>query len=201
MTTSTLNFEPSAPLDALMGQVRSAARKNTSADWGAILVNAPLFILTYGIVQLSTEDESALATTAMPDDWVLGAAALPSVSAKNLRKLQRAFDSKGFVSIKAADQFCTVEFARERQAAENAARERAIGASEGYHALSTRLAGEGFDPSFEEALITMKGYAVEVSKVGASLVSMTAEAAEVARRQVGAAFNVLNKLRGDSPKS
>lgn len=196
MATSPSTFAPSAPLARLMDRVRAAAQKNTSVDWGAVLANAPLLVLTYGIVQLSTEDVSALATTAMPDDWVQAAAALPTVSTKNLRKLQQAFDSKGFVSITAADRFCTVEFARERQLAEQAARDQAINASAGYNALTTRLAGDGFEPTFDEAMAALKGYAaLGATKAGAGLVALTVEAADAARRQVDVAAGVFVKLR------
>lgn len=194
MSTATPTFTPSAPLIALMAGVRASAQKHTSVDWAAVMVNAPLFVLTYGILTLSTDDTRALGTTAMSDDWVRSAAALPTASTKNLRKLQQAFDAKGFVSIAVADRFCTVELARERQLAEMLAREQALSVSAGYGALMARLAGEGFEPTFDEALSTLKGYASELSKAGAGLVSLTAEAAASARRRVDAAASVVGRL-------
>lgn len=172
------------------------AGQHTTFDWTIAAVNVPLFVLTYGIVQFSTEDERALATTPMPDSWVLSAAGLTSASNKNLRKLQKAFEAKGFVSINDADRFCTVEFERERQAAEKTARERAVGGSAGYLALSTRLSADGIEPTIDEALSSLKGYASDLAKAGAGLAAISAETAVWAGKGLGVVAGALRSVRG-----
>jgi hypothetical protein len=163
-----------------MAGVALMATKHTSTDWSAVALNVPLFVLTYGLVAMSTEDRSALAVTAMPDSWVCAAAELPAAAPKNLARLRQAIDKRGFVSIEDADRFCTVELAREQEAALQRTRAAAVERgheSVGYAALTLRLEADGGDLSPEQAYAKLRGSVRGLADASVGLLSLASDKA------------------------
>lgn len=163
-----------------MAGVALMATKHTRTDWSAVALNLPLFVVTYGLVAISTEDRSALAAAAMPDTWVCAAAELPAASAKNLARLRQAIEKRGFVSIEDADRFCTVELAREQEAACQRTRAAAVEqgrAGLGYAALSLRLAADDGDLTPEQAYAKLRISVRGLADAGVGLLSLAADKA------------------------
>jgi hypothetical protein len=178
--TDRQNYQPSNALGRLMAGVALMATKHTRTDWSAVALNLPLFVVTYGLVAISTEDRSALAAAAMPDTWICAAAELPAASAKNLARLRQAIEKRGFVSIEDADRFCTVELAREQEAACQRTRAAAVEqgrAGLGYAALSLRLAADDGDLTPEQAYAKLRTSVRGLADAGVGLLSLAADKA------------------------
>ena len=181
-----------------MAMVAALAKKHTKVDWGASLAFVPLAVITYGLVQLDTEDRSALDRTAVPDVWVERAATLPCASVKNLITLQKALGRKGYVSVTAADEFCAVELAREMNAAatEASAKLKADATeTAGFAALRNRLATQDYEPTTQEVLPQLMDHAKDWLSAGAGVVSFAAEKAVWVGKGMGLAADVMRGLR------
>ncbi|MNR71507.1 hypothetical protein D3C71_21350 [compost metagenome] len=182
-------FSPSRELAELISQAESMTRRHTRHDWSASLLNVPLLLLTYGLVQLSEEDTKELAVTPMPDSWVVQAAALPAVAPSSLQRLRKALKANGFVSIRDANDFCSVECAREQlrhDQAQRQARQEAAAGGQAMAALSQRLdalgAGEvQFSPSAAAQALLQRAQGLAEGKTGA-VASAVASVIEKAKR-------------------
>lgn len=194
-------YQPSNPLGRLMAGVALMAAKHTQTDWAIAALNVPIFVVTYGLVALNTADRTALASTPMPDAWVRAAAELPGAAPKNLARLLKAIERQGFVSIEDADRFCTVELAREQEAARQveieAARERGR-TSEGRAALVQRLAAADSDLTPEQAYAKLRGSMKGLADAGVGLMSFASDKAAWLGKGVGAAVDRL-RTGGDRP--
>jgi len=73
MTKNITEFTPSAALAELIAEVQTMTRWHTKFDWGMAIVNVPLFLVTYGLITLDTDDTSTLKSVAMPDSWLIKA--------------------------------------------------------------------------------------------------------------------------------
>lgn len=193
------NFsQPSVALSRLMAEVQAMAQKHTKTDWGAAILNLPLMVVTYGLVELSTEDKSALARTPMPDAWVCAAAELPGASPKNLGRLLKVLDLRGRVSIEEADQFCAVELSREQEAARQRKSEQsrlAVQKSAGHEALTLRLASERFDPAPDDAYAKIRANLKDLFEASAGVASFAAEKAIWVGKGLGFAAQAMQQLR------
>ena len=192
--TDRQEYQPSNALGRLMAGVALMATKHTKTDWSAVALNVPLFVLTYGLVAMSTDDRSALAETAMPDTWVCAAAELPAAAPKNLARLRLAIEKRGFVSIEDADRFCTVELVREQDAAHQRTRaataEKGRGGA-GYAALILRLEADHRDLSPEQAYVKLRDSVRELADAGGGLLSLATDKAAWLRKGVSAAVGRL----------
>ncbi len=191
-------YEPSPALGRLMAEVSALARQHTQTDWGAVTLNLPLMVLTYGLLELSTEDKSALARTPMPEAWVCAAAELPTASRRNLARMLRALEQQGFVSISAADEFCAVELARESESdrcRQAAATKDAAQQSPGYEALKRRLDNEQFEPEPASAYARILVGVQDWYSAAAGVASFSAEKALWLGKGLGVAANLMKDLR------
>lgn len=187
-------YQPSNLLGRLMAGVALMASKHTRTDWAIAALNVPLFVVTYGLVALNADDRKALATTPMPDTWVRAAAELPAAAPKNLAKLLKAIERQGFVSIEDADRFCTVELAREQDAARRSELEAAqeCGRTSGGHAaLVKRLAAVDSDLTPEQAYAKLRGSVRGLANAGGGLMSFASDKAAWLGKGVGAAVDRL----------
>lgn len=199
MTEST-TYRLSHALEDLCTDVDLATRRHTRVDWGAVVASVPVFVLTYGLIELDTDDRSALKTQAMPDEWVERAAALPDASARNLRRLLKALEAKGHVTIQEASEFCTIEIDRERAAAE--AREKvktaaAIQAnpSRGHQRLANRLAASGYEPDVKEAAASVASFLKDAAVASAGAAAFAAEKAVWMGHGLGLAAGAMKSVR------
>ena len=191
-------YQASVALSRLMAEVQAMAQKHTKTDWGAAILNLPLMVVTYGLVELSTEDKSALARTPMQDAWVCAAAELPGASPKNLGRLLKALDDRGFVSIEEADRFCAVELSREQESARQRNTEQsrlAAQKSAGHEALSLRLASERFDPAPEDAYAKVYANLKDWFDASAGVASFAAEKAIWVGKGLGLAAKAMQQVR------
>lgn len=189
---------PSVALARLMAEVKATAEKHTKTDWGAALVNLPLMVITYGLVELSTEDTSALKSTAMPDSWLCAAAELPGASPKNLARLLQSLDARGFVSIDEADRFCAVELSREQESERQRKSEQSLLAakkSAGHEALTLRLAAERFEPAPEDAYAKLREGFKDWYEATAGVASFAAEKAIWVGKGLGLAAQAMQSIR------
>lgn len=195
MTSTPEPFPPSEELAELIDEVQALARKHTKCDWGAVVLYLPLVILTQGLVHLSTEDESALKTTPVPDAWVVRAAQLHSASLNNLKRLHKALQDKGYVSIQDADRFCCVELERERQSLAENKRQQAVGQSLGAAVLAARIEAAQAEPTFQEAVEQGRQYLAALSAASSDLANAAVQQGVRLSRGVSAAADVLRGLR------
>lgn len=196
--TDRQHLEPSIPLGRLMAGVALMAAKHTQTDWAIAALNVPLFVVTYGLVALNSDDRKALADTPMADTWVREAAELPAAAPKNLAKLLKAIERQGFVSIEDADRFCTVELAREQDVAQNRERAAALEqgrASAGHAALVQRLAASDSDLTPEQAYAKLRVSVKGLADAGVGLMSLASDKASWLGSGVSTAVGLL-KNRG-----
>jgi hypothetical protein len=87
--------------------------------------------MTYALAQ----NGSALAATAVPDDFYADVANLPNVSAEGLRYISDLVESRGWLSVLDTQKFVQIE---RRQTADN--RNASAARREGFGELKSRLA-------------------------------------------------------------
>lgn len=190
----------STALEELCNDVDAETRRHTRVDWGAVVASVPVFVLTYGLVELDTEDRSALKTQPMPDAWVERAAAFPDASSRNLRRLLKALDEKGHVTVEEASEFCTIEIDRERAATEARETVKAVAAiqanqSRGHQLLANRLAASGYEPDIKEAAASVASLLKDAAVAGAGVAAFAAEKAVWVGHGLGLAAGAMKSVR------
>ena len=190
-------IQVSTPLAALVLEVQVLAQKHTKLDIGAALLSFPVFVATYGVMTLNTDDKSALKSKSMPDAWVRAAAELPFASKRSLQRLQKDALRDGFVSIEAADRFCRLELAREKEVAERA-RAQAQSAkvvSPGVALLAERIDSVSMTATMGEALSRGRSHATSVAQAGLDIAGITVGTAVSVGKGIGAVAGALNAWR------
>jgi hypothetical protein len=138
----------SHPLDAIEQRVKTLAEESTRIVPWALLANIALFIPSMILMTIvpppllrgkrlliDAEDRSALAATAVPDDFYADVANLPNASAEGLRYISDLIASKGWLSVLDAQKFVQIE---RRQTTDK--RNASAARREGFDVLKARLA-------------------------------------------------------------
>jgi hypothetical protein len=194
MTDTTNTFQPSEALVNLVREVQRMTQLHTKSDLGNFLASIPLFLITLGIVELPFDDKSALKTTPMDDAWLCAAAKYPTASPSALKKLAKDIARDGFVSVAAADQFCTIELLREQKAFEKA-RTTQPDTSVGTSLLVARINALGIEPTVTEALAVGKEYVTSITSASLGVAGFALEKAIWTGKGLGLVANVLKDLR------
>lgn len=176
-TNKERQFTPSLALARLMDEVQHMTVKHTKIDFAGLIMSVPTLLISCGLIELSTEDSSALKSTPMSDAWLCDAAQLPTASGSSLKRLAKDVDRNGFASIEAADLFCTIELTREQKAFAILQKNASKDLSSGVALLASRVQSLGIEATLEEALEHGKQYAAELAQTGLGVVTLATESA------------------------
>lgn len=188
-------FAPSLALKRLMDEVQHMTAKHTKIDFPGLIMSVPTLLISCGLIELSTEDSSALKSTPMSDAWLCDAAQLPTASGSSLKRLAKDVDRNGFASIEAADLFCAIELTREQKAFAILQKNASKDLSSGVALLASRVQSLGIEATLEEALENGKQYVAELAQTGLGVVTLATESAIWIGKGMGVVAGAMKDIR------